>query len=132
MKYRLINQNYSSNYIENILAESGIDGEILLNPTKDYLQSPEYLDNIDKAFKCLMNYIKDDTKFALIVDCDVDGFSSSAILYSYIKLLNPCKQIDYFCHDGKQHGLEDMWEKLQDKNYSLLIKLLLVSAQYFL
>ena len=68
MKYRLINQNYSSNYIENILAESGIDGEILLNPTKDYLQSPEYLDNIDKAFKCLMNYIKDDTKFALIVD----------------------------------------------------------------
>ena len=48
MKYRLINQNYSSNYIENILAEKGIDGEILLNPTKEFLQSPEYLNNIDE------------------------------------------------------------------------------------
>lgn len=120
MKYRLINQNYSSNYIENILAESGIDGEILLNPTKDYLQSPEYLDNIDKAFKCLMNYIEDDTKFALITDSDVDGFSSGAILYSYIKLLNPYKQIDYFCHDGKQHGLEDMMENINNASYSIV------------
>lgn len=68
MKYRLINQNYSSNYIENILAEKGIDGEILLNPTKEFLQSPEYLDNIDDAFRCLMSHIEDNSKFALIVD----------------------------------------------------------------
>ena len=52
--------------------------------------------------------------------CDVDGFSSSAILYSYIKLLNPCKQIDYFCHDGKQHGLEDMMEKINSASYSIV------------
>lgn len=68
MKYKLVNQNYSSNYIENILAERGIDAEILLNPTKDLLQSPEFLDNIDDAFRCLMNHIEDDSKFALIVD----------------------------------------------------------------
>lgn len=120
MKYRLINQNYSSNYIENILAEKGINGEILLNPTKEFLQSPEYLDNIDDAFRCLMNHIEDDTKFALINDSDLDGYSSGAILYLYIKLLNPNKQIDYFCHDGKQHGLEDMMENVGNTTYSIV------------
>lgn len=52
--------------------------------------------------------------------CDVDGFSSSAILYQYIKLLNPNKQIDYFCHNGKQHGLEDMMENVSDTSYSIV------------
>lgn len=53
--------------------------------------------------------------------CDVDGFTSSTILYKYLNRLNPNKEIEYFLHNGKQHGLEDMWEKLQDKNYSLII-----------
>ena len=102
------------------MAEKGIDGEILLNPTKEFLQSPEYLDNIDDAFRCLMSHIEDDTKFALINDSDLDGYSSGAILYLYIKLLNPNKQIDYFGHDGKQHGLEDMMENIGNTTYSIV------------
>ncbi len=53
--------------------------------------------------------------------CDVDGFTSSTILYNYIKFLNPNKEIEYFLHKGKQHGLEDMWEKLQEKEYCAIL-----------
>lgn len=37
-------------------------------------------------------------------------------MYQYLKLLNPQKEIDYFLHEGKQHGLSDLWEKIQEKN----------------
>ena len=53
--------------------------------------------------------------------CDVDGFTSSTILYNYIKFLNPNKKIEYFLHKGKRHGLEDMWEKLQKKEYCAIL-----------
>ena len=52
---------------------------------------------------------------------DVDGFTSSAIIYQYLKKLNPNKNITYYIHEGKQHGLEDMWEQLQEENYGLII-----------
>ena len=52
---------------------------------------------------------------------DVDGFTSSAIIYQYLKKLNPNKNIVYYIHDGKQHGLEDMWEQLQEESYDLII-----------
>lgn len=53
--------------------------------------------------------------------CDVDGFTSSAILYQYIKQINPQKEIEFFLHKEKQHGLEDMWELLQEKEYSAIL-----------
>lgn len=55
-------------------------------------------------------------KLALIVDCDVDGFTSSAILYQYIKDIRPEVQIDYYLHSGKQHGLSDLCDVIIDKN----------------
>lgn len=61
--------------------------------------------------------------FALVVDCDVDGFTSAAILYQYIKDINPNTKIDYYLHNGKQHGLSDTYEKILDVNghYSLCL-----------
>lgn len=60
--------------------------------------------------------ISNSRPYALIVDADVDGFCSASIIYQYLKLLNPQKKIDYFLHEGKQHGLPDLWEKIQAKN----------------
>lgn len=37
--------------------------------------------------------------------CDVDGYTSSAILYRYIKLIKPKANIIFLVHDGKEHGL---------------------------
>ena len=58
----------------------------------------------------------EDPHFALVVDCDVDGYTSAAILYQYIKTIKPEAKIDYFLHSGKQHGLEDLCDEIIDKN----------------
>ena len=41
------------------------------------------------------------------MDSDCDGFTSSAIMYLYIKDWFPDTIITYVLHEGKQHGLQD-------------------------
>jgi len=59
----------------------------------------------------------------LIVDSDVDGFSSAAIFYLFTKQVNCHCQIDYWLHSGKQHGLQDHIERLMSENieYDLIV-----------
>ena len=123
MKVKLINKEITSNFIPELLKERGInDVEHFLNPTEQDLQTFKDLVNIDKGVQLIANlrpraeYIK----IGLIVDSDVDGFTSSAIIYQYLKRLG-FKDIVYYIHDGKQHGLEDMWEQLQEESYDLII-----------
>ena len=123
MKVKLINKEITSNFIPELLKERGInDVEHFLNPTEQDLQTFKDLINIDKGVKLIAElqpraeYIK----IGLIVDSDVDGFTSSAIIYQYLQRLG-FRDITYYIHDGKQHGLEDMWEKLQEENYDLII-----------
>ena len=123
MKVKLINKEITSNFISELLKERGInDVEHFLNPTEQDLQTFKDLVNIDKGVKLIADlqpraeYIK----IGLIIDSDVDGFTSSAIIYQYLQRLG-FRDITYYIHDGKQHGLEDMWEKLQEENYDLII-----------
>lgn len=122
MKYRLVNKEIKKNYVEELLRERGVeDVEGFLNPTENSLEPYSALCNIDKGARLLLNNIGENAQVALITDSDVDGFTSSAIMYQYLKCQNPNLRIDYYIHSGKQHGLEDMWEKLQAKYYSLVI-----------
>lgn len=60
----------------------------------------------------------------LIVDCDTDGVTSSAIFYLYTKKICPDIQIDYLIHNGKQHGLEDHIDYLLNcgTHYGLIVQ----------
>ena len=59
----------------------------------------------------------------LVVDCDVDGFTSSAIMWNYIKSIKPTQDIEYILHEHKQHGLEDHIKSITESNihYDLVI-----------
>ena len=51
----------------------------------------------------------------VIVDCDVDGFTSAAILFNYLYSLYPswcCDHLSYLLHKGKEHGLSDLVEEI--------------------
>ena len=121
MKYTLVNSEIKENYIKQLLSDYGIkEIENFLSPTEDSLQSWEDLINIDSGIQKVKETINDNSSYAIIADCDCDGITSFAILYQYLKRLNPNKQIDFYIHEGKQHGLEDIHKQLLDKEYSIV------------
>lgn len=123
MKYKinpLIKDEY--NYTEAILKARGVeDIEKFLSFSYENIQSPYDLDGMEECAKQLFIAIESNAKMAILVDCDVDGFTSSAILVNYIKRRQPDIQIDWYIHEGKQHGLEDVWEEMVKKEYDLII-----------
>ena len=122
MNYNLTTENITENYGENLLKQRGIESvDLFLNPQPCSLQDWRDLNNIESGIQLIKDTINNNLPYALIIDPDVDGFTSSTILYNYIKFLNPNKEIEYFLHNGKQHGLEDMWEELQEKEYCAIL-----------
>ena len=121
MKIKLVNDNITSDYTKNLLRSRGVDNvdEFLL-PSEKNLQSWEDLDNIKLGVDLVKNTINDKKSYAILIDPDNDGFTSFAILYQYLKRLNPEKEIEYFIHSAKQHGLEDTYQVFQDKEYSIV------------
>ena len=63
------------------------------------------------------------SRILIITDSDCDGFTSAAIIYQYTKQVNCHCQIDYWLHEGKQHGLQDHIDRLleEDVHYDLII-----------
>lgn len=125
MKVKLVNPNFTDNYVDNLLRYRGIPSlEQYKEPDPiEYLQDPIYLDNIRLGAALLKRVVKDKGNILLIVDSDVDGFTSSAIMYKYIKDMDTEASIDYWLHTGKQHGLQDHIDRLlsENKKYDLVI-----------
>lgn len=53
--------------------------------------------------------------------CDADGLTSASILINYLKKNFPHIIITTYFHGHKQHGLEDVWEAMIEKDYDLVI-----------
>ena len=124
MKTRLVNENFKSNYVDQLLKSRGIESPTAYyEPGAEYLQSPNDLENIEEAAALLDEIIYHGKRILLVVDSDNDGFTSATIMYNYLKDLAPELEIDYVLHEGKQHGLEDHIGGLleEDKKYGLII-----------
>ena len=128
MKVNLINENFQDNYVSNLLKARGITNvQDYFKPTAEYLQSPHDLKDIRLAAALYLRVVLNDkppySKILIVVDSDNDGYTSAAIIYQYTKRVNPNCQIDYWLHEGKQHGLQDHIDKLmeQDCEYDLII-----------
>ena len=124
MKYRLVNENFKSDYGENLLKARGVDNvDLFLMPDTSCLQSPLALNNIEEGAQLLIDVIDKRGKILLVVDSDTDGFTSAAIIYQYIHRIDESIKIDYLLHEGKQHGLEDHIHKIMEsgETYDLII-----------
>lgn len=122
MKVRLKNENIKKDYGRELLKLRGIeDVDTFLNPKiSTCLESYNDLDNIQKGLE-LVILAKQNARVGLIVDCDVDGYTSAAIIYQFFKEVRPDFEITPYIHDGKAHGLEEHWEAIRDANYDLLV-----------
>ena len=121
MKVKLINNPINSDYGRNLLRERGItDVEKFLNPDESCLQDWRDLDNIEKGVELIAN-LAPDAKIGIIVDCDVDGFTSATIIGQYLLEIKKDLDIKWYLHDGKAHGLEEHWQDIANENFELLI-----------
>ena len=113
-----LNEKSTNNYkdldtiIEQLLIQNGIN-----NP-QEYLrlsnsvdgEHKEKLTNIDKAVLMLSQHIDKQSKIHILVDSDVDGFTSASILYQYLKNLfienkMSLENLTYSLHRAKEHGI---------------------------
>ena len=102
MQVKLVNPNYTENYLENLLHYRGVDDiEEFLNPTDNLLSDPLLLKNMSVAAAMYTTALNTNKPVALIADSDCDGFTSAAIFYTYTKQLYPNTEIDYFLHTKK-------------------------------
>lgn len=124
MKYKLINKDIKTNYLKEFLTERGItDIDGFLNPSNTFLHDPEDLLNAKEAAEKVLEYVNNKAKILTIVDADVDGFTSSAIIYQYIKKLDKDADIDFILHEHKGHGLSDLIDDIINniEHYDLII-----------
>jgi putative SPBc2 prophage-derived single-strand DNA-specific exonuclease yorK len=98
--------------IEQLFIQNGIDNPqeyIRLSNSKDG-EHKEKLKNIDKAVLMLSKHIENKSKIHILVDSDVDGYTSASILYQYLKDLLienkvPLENLTYSLHRTKEHGI---------------------------
>ena len=117
MKIKLINApDENLKATEQILVNRGInlkDAHHYLNTTDADINSPLAFgeENMKRAAAAIVGCIGLEEKMLVVVDCDCDGFTSSAIFINYLHDLFPTyveTKVDWFLHSGKQHGLSDL------------------------
>lgn len=125
MKVKLVNENFREDYLKNLLKTRGVnDLEAFLDPPATCLSDPILFDNIKEGVLLLEKILnKEDSKILIVVDADVDGYTSGAIVWKYIKAIAPSQYMDFVLHEHKQHGLQDHIQSLLDSDlvYDLII-----------
>ncbi len=94
MKFvRKTSYDIRNDYAKNLLVDRGILTEYdflngadwYFHPVEDNLCNPRDLDHIDDAVKLFMHHLNEGSKIRIYVDCDVDGFTSAALLINYME-----------------------------------------------
>lgn len=98
----------SNTPIEDYLRSLGIERveEFLKVPSKESEENPFLLENMERGLELAHEMMTSGNRILLVVDCDVDGYTSSAIFYNYFKSIYPAAEIEWILHEGKEHGIE--------------------------
>ena len=110
MNYRLIKNSLNDidNPKQTILLNRGIENwKQYLNLNEDCIHDFNLLKNIDKAVSCFIKHIENKSRIHIIVDSDVDGYTSASMVYRYIKQLGKDINVTYSLHTKKQHGISE-------------------------
>lgn len=132
MEYQLIEsslpQKKGMSVVERVLTNRGINPQDVnhyLNVSEKDVLNPILLDNVHEGAKMLIKHISQMDKTLIVVDCDVDGYTSAALLINYLNCIFPGytqNYLHYYVHDGKQHGIEEcLLKQAIEGEYKLVI-----------
>lgn len=132
MKYiQRTKTNIDNDFFRNLLIDRKIidssreSYENFIRPRKDFLLEPTLLDNMEEGFKLFKKHLDNNSTIYFVVDCDVDGFTSSSVLINYfndnLKEKYPNVEIQYHVPEAKAHGLSTIMENFTNKKICDLI-----------
>ena len=121
MKIKKKIENLSAyNFINQYLKSCGIeDIDLYLNPTLECFENPFNYLNMEKAIQVFKKHIKENKKVGILMDSDMDGTCSAAIMYMFCRAFG--MNVNIYFHSGKQHGLHDKVEEIIKDDLSLII-----------
>lgn len=127
MKYKIDGDNqYKGNIVHDVLKRRGVKNvERYLNLDDSVIEPPELYENMKEGATLLSNHINAEGNIHILIDTDVDGLTSAAIMYLYVKDLsnNYGKEphVTYHINKGKKHGIEFDNKNFKPDNTDLLI-----------
>ena len=109
MKYKLYKNSNNENVKIRVLENRGIkDVNRYLNPSDSEIINYNLLSNMNVAVECFAKHFNNKSPIAILVDSDVDGYCSAAMMYLYIKKLDSYYPVSYILHKkAKAHGLSE-------------------------
>ena len=129
MNYKILQENIGIKSLKDVVLENKeiTKNEInfLLNPTSEYVENPFKLKNMSEGIKLFMEELEEESKIGVLVDSDVDGFTSGALVYLF--LINECQypkeKIQIFHHQKKTHGLSNdkIFKEIKKSDINFLI-----------
>ena len=130
MKVKLFNKPIKD-YSARVMAclNRGIDPKEIqsyLHNNDQDIYPPDAFDKelLHKGATMLMTHIAKEDDAIIIVDSDVDGWTSAALMINYLYKCFPAwteNHLTWSLHQGKEHGLKDHIDMLLESNYSLVI-----------
>ena len=112
--------------ISQILKNRGIknerDSEIFMNPSLDYLRDPFLMKDMAKAVDRIKKAMDNNESIFIYGDYDVDGVSSTSILYLYFDSIN--YPISYYIPNRLEEGYginEEAIKKISEQGCNLII-----------
>ena len=111
----------SCDLIESIMLNRGINNiQLYLNPTNENDTDLSQIPFINEAIELIKKNIG--KEILILVDSDADGNTSAAIMYKYLKYVNPFVKVRYFIHEHKTHGLTPQFmEHVEETKPNLVI-----------
>jgi single-stranded-DNA-specific exonuclease len=118
LKYQLKTKNYNNETTElalhDLLIDRGIQHPLeWLQPNYSYEHSPMLFGEMLKGIEMLKTTISNsEASIMVVVDSDLDGYTSGAIILNLLKLIQRGQEINFVLHPNKEHGivLEDIPE----------------------
>lgn len=117
------NPNSVGDIISVTLENRGITDIVeYLNPTNYTPSDPLKFSRADEAEALLFHHVSIGSIIGILIDADMDGYSSATLTNKYLLDINPNMKIVFFFHEGKAHGLTDaIMKQIKDSDIDLLI-----------
>lgn len=112
-----------SNILNTLLLNRGVKNpNEFLNLTDKVIEDIYNYDNIELGTHILINHLEKDSNVVILVDNDLDGFTSATVMYNYLKTIKPNIKLSYIIHKNKAHGLtNEVMFDLKERECDLLI-----------